>query len=131
MIFPEGKLNHGKGLHLAGSGVAVLAKKSKAPVIPIGFYVPPDDIAVIRQRVNGRETFGCWQVRGRCYVCVGKPWYAAKTLDEKPDLSLRQITGQIMAQVAELVQQAHNEAKNLPSPAQPQLGLSAHDRKMI
>jgi 1-acyl-sn-glycerol-3-phosphate acyltransferase len=112
VIFPEGKLNHGKKLHRAGAGAALLAKKSGALMVPIGFYVPPQDKLILKGKVQNRKTLGHWQVRGCCYVNVGKPWSVTKIAED--DLSqrkLRTITNRLMTQIADLVQVASEEAK--------------------
>jgi len=112
VIFPEGKLNHGKRLHRAGFGAAVLAKKSGVPVVPIGFYVPPGDTLILKGRVHNRKTFGCWQVRGWCYVTVGEPWTVSNYTEEiVASPKLRQITHKMMTQIAEQVQRAKSEAE--------------------
>lgn len=40
-LFPEGKLNDGKRLLRAYTGAARLTLESGVPVIPVGFYTPP------------------------------------------------------------------------------------------
>ena len=74
VIFPEGKLNHGNGLHRAGCGAAVLAKRSGAPIVPIGFYVSQRDTLTLKGKIDRRKTFARWQVQGCCYVHIGEPW---------------------------------------------------------
>jgi 1-acyl-sn-glycerol-3-phosphate acyltransferase len=108
VIFPEGKLNHGKMLHRAGFGAALLAKRSGAPVIPIGFYVSPQDTFIIKGIIHGRRTFAHWQVRGCCHVNIGKPWNVKELpLEIRPGLRLRDITDRMMAQIEVLVQEIH------------------------
>ncbi len=115
VIFPEGKLNHGKSLHRAGSGAAVLAKKSGAPIVPIGFYVPPKDTMILKGRIQNRKTFGCWQVKGCCYLYVGEPWTVTKgNEDIVASPKLREITNRIMTQIAEQIQFAKSEAESFP-----------------
>jgi len=60
VIFPEGKLNHGNGLHRAGYGAAVLAKQSGAPIESIGFYVSPRDTLTLKGKIDRRKTFARW-----------------------------------------------------------------------
>ena len=117
VIFPEGRLNHGEGLSRAGSGAAVLAKRSGAPILPIGFYVSPNDTLILKGKIQNRKTFARWQVRGNCHVNIGPPWQITKSNGENiPRLKLRAITKWMMAQIAELVTEVHpdSEAENIP-----------------
>jgi 1-acyl-sn-glycerol-3-phosphate acyltransferase len=112
VIFPEGKLNHGETLCRAGSGAAVLAKRSGAPVLPIGFYVSPQDKLVFTAKIHGQKRSAHWQVRGCCYVHIGEPWQVEKTQQaEIPGPGLRAITKKMMALIADLVQEAEHEAQ--------------------
>jgi 1-acyl-sn-glycerol-3-phosphate acyltransferase len=112
VIFPEGKLNHGKELCRAGSGAAVLAKRSGAPILPIGFYVSPRDTLKLKGVIQNRKTFAYWQVRGCCHVHIGEPWRITESdVAEIPRFRLRAITKRMMAQIAALVQEAHDEAE--------------------
>jgi hypothetical protein len=84
----------------------MLAKRSGAPIIPIGFYVSPKDTLIIKGKIHGRSTFAHWQVRGCCHVNIGKPWKVTELhLQALPGLRLREITDQIMAQIEVLVQE--------------------------
>ena len=112
VLFPEGKLNHGKGLHRGRPGAAVLAVKSGAPIVPVGFYVPPENTRTFSRRVHNRETRGVWQVRGECYVNIGKPWRVPPS--NNPEINpkeLRSLTSKIMSQIECLIRQAREEAK--------------------
>ena len=106
-IFPEGRLNHGKQFHRAGSGALVLASMSGAPVIPIGFYVPPEHTQIMQGRFNNRSTESRWQFSGRCSVQIGKPWRMNPIFKHEVNYrKLRTLTHQIMAQIEDLVRQA-------------------------
>ena len=112
VIFPEGRLNHGKGLSRAGSGAAVLAKKSGVPILPIGFYVSPDDTLILKGKIQNRKTFARWQVRGCCHVHIGSSWQITKSMGEYiPRPRLRAITKWMMTQIAELVTEARLDAE--------------------
>lgn len=104
VIFPEGRLNHGKTLHRARSGAAVLAKRSGAPVVPVGIYVSPQDKLVINGKFHGRQTFAHWQVRGCCYVNIGKSWKVTDlALDDQTGLKYREISELMMEHIGNLV----------------------------
>lgn len=106
-VCPEGRLNHGGPLHRAGVGTVCLALQSGFPIVPVGFYVPARYARVIRANVGGRATFGRWQFGGTCLVEVGQPWWPE--LEARGDHSYRvqrQLTDQLMEQIATLVRQA-------------------------
>jgi 1-acyl-sn-glycerol-3-phosphate acyltransferase len=110
-VFPEGRLNHGKELRRAGTGATILALESGAPLVPMGFYVPPKFTKLLKTHAHNRMAVGSWQIRGRCYVNVGQPWLPA--LPEKVESNyrvLRQITDNLMDQINDLVQQAKDNA---------------------
>jgi 1-acyl-sn-glycerol-3-phosphate acyltransferase len=112
VIYPEGRLNHGKGLCRVGSGAAVLAKRSGTPIVPMGFYVSPRDTLILKGKIHNKKTFARWQVRGCCHVHIGEPWSVTESAEQNiPRLRLRAITKRMMAQVADLVQKAHDEAE--------------------
>ena len=113
VIFPEGRLNHGKGFFRAGSGAIVLAKNSGAPILPIGFYVSPHDTVVVKGKIQNRKTFAHWQIKGCCHVHIGRPWCIEEIKKEEINhFRLRKITNRMMVQIAELVAEARNNAES-------------------
>jgi 1-acyl-sn-glycerol-3-phosphate acyltransferase len=114
-IFPEGRLNHGNDLRRAGAGAALLALESGAPVVPLGFYVPPESAPIFRKRFHGRIAVGRWQLGGRCFVCVGKPWQPSSIVAQVDNRYrvLRDMTKQMMARIADLVRQAKEDAQQV------------------
>ncbi len=109
VIFPEGHLSHGKALRRAGSGAAMLALKSGAPVVPVGFYVPPEFTRTIRLSNNDRATEGRWQLGGRCSIQIGEPWKLDLiSYRDQSYRSLRELTEVIMLKIQNLVQLAEN-----------------------
>lgn len=111
VIFPEGQLNHGHSLRRAGAGATILAAESGAPLVPMGFYVPPEFTRMLRGRFFGRQNIARWQIGGRCFVHVGEPWQLnlAKEADKSYRV-LREYTQNVMTQIADLVDQAKEEA---------------------
>lgn len=105
-IFPEGRLSGSTEIRRAGAGAAMLAIESGAPLVPIGFYVPPDCVRAIKSRFNRREALGWWQWGGQCCVSIGEPCHLF--LAEQADRSyryLRLVTDQIMQTIQDLVNQ--------------------------
>jgi len=110
-IFPEGRLNYGKKFHRAGSGAAVLAFQSGAPVIPIGLYVPQENTKLIQRNLHNRKTTGCWQQSGNCYVHIGSPIYACQSPKTNLDYKeLRIFMQNVMGRIQALVHAAQEEA---------------------
>lgn len=110
-IFPEGRLNHGKEMRRAGAGATILALESGVPLVPMGFYVPPEFTKSFTTRAHNRDAVGSWQFRGRCYINIGQPWLPA--LPEKVESNyrvFRHITDNLMVQINELVIQAKDNA---------------------
>ena len=106
-IFPEGRMSGSKEVRRAGAGAAMLALEAGVPLVPVGFYVPPEFVKAIRGHFHDRDTIGWWQFGGRTVVRIGEPWqpsiFAATDRNYR---TLREMTDKLMARVQELVQQA-------------------------
>ena len=106
-IFPEGRMSGSKEVHRAGAGAALLAMEAGVPLVPIGFYVPPEFVKIIRGHFHNRETIGWWQFGGRTVVRIGEPWQPAIfATTDRNYRALRDLTDRLMTRVQELVQQA-------------------------
>ena len=106
-IFPEERLSGSKEVRRAGAGAALLAVESGAPLVPIGFYVPPEFVRRIKGHFHNRDTVGWWQFGGKCIVNIGEPWQPILTeTSERSYRFLREVTDRTMARIQELVQQA-------------------------
>ena len=111
VIFPEGLLNHGNELHRAKTGAANLALESRAPIVPVGFYVRDGYTRMIEQSRESGDRAARWQFGGRCFIQIGKPWYLDR--DQFPDTNpraMREITEKMMRMVENLVEVAEEEA---------------------
>jgi 1-acyl-sn-glycerol-3-phosphate acyltransferase len=112
-IFPEGKLNHGEDMRRAGAGATMLALKSGAPLVPVGFYVPPKFIHLFKLGgFHDRESTGGWQFGGKCFVQIGEPWYPNLLQESENYRKLRELTDSLMTSVGNLVQQAKETAQS-------------------
>jgi 1-acyl-sn-glycerol-3-phosphate acyltransferase len=106
-IFPEGRLSGEKEVRRAGAGATLLAINSGAPLVPVGFYVPPEFVRRINGRFYNRSTVGWWQFGGRCVVRIGEPWQPViAATSDRSYRALRDLTDRMMGRVQELVQQA-------------------------
>jgi 1-acyl-sn-glycerol-3-phosphate acyltransferase len=111
VVFPEGRLNHGQQLLRGRLGAALLAQLSGAPILPVGFFVRPEDTRMFTRRLKDRISRACFQIRGACYVNIGKPWSVPQLPDIKLDPKrLRDTTSMIMQQIGDLVGQARKIA---------------------
>lgn len=106
-IFPEGRMSGSKEVRRAGAGAAMLAMQAGVPLVPIGFYVPPEFVKAIRGHFHNRDTIGWWQFGGRTIVRIGEPWQPSLfAATDRNYRALRELTDKLMARVQELVQQA-------------------------
>jgi 1-acyl-sn-glycerol-3-phosphate acyltransferase len=111
VVCPEGRLNHGGPLHRAGVGTVRLALQSGFPIVPVGFFVADRHAKIIRAKVDGRETYGRWQVGGTCQVEIGRPWRLEAMSQPLPGYrQQRCLTDELMRQISTLVQQAETRA---------------------
>lgn len=111
-IFPEGQLNHGKRLRRAGAGAALLAIESGAPIVPVGFYVPPTFIHLLKTgRLHNRDSTGGWQFGGKCFIHIGEPWHLTSLQEANSYRKLREISDMMMSKIGDLVQQAKDTAQ--------------------
>lgn len=95
-LFPEGRLNvesPEKQLLRGGSGVAWLAIKSRAPVIPVFIHNAP----------RSKTMLGSFFIRTQVTLVYGQPIDLSPWLDKKPDhLELAEVTDVIMKTLSEL-----------------------------
>jgi len=107
VVFPEGRLNFGRGIRRAGAGVILLALEANLPVIPIGIFTPGRNVHVIASHLHHRTTLGGWQFGGETFVQLGKPWLPESPGGPALDYRrLRELTAQLMFQIDRLVQEA-------------------------
>lgn len=99
-IFPEGTRSLGEGLMRANPGVALLALRSGAPVLPVA--------VVGTERIEAAGPFLTARLRGRrVRVVIGRPFHPAVG-PGKPDHQA--VADQIMGEVARLLPPAYRGA---------------------
>lgn len=74
VLFPEGRLNNGQRLLRAYTGAARLTLESGAPVLPVGFFTPPQFARTLGSRLLGRPRHGAWQFGGPSFISIGDTW---------------------------------------------------------
>lgn len=95
-MFPEGRVQHDTGMAVAKTGVATLASRSGAPILPIA--------------ITGTDALAHWPNRGRGKMKVGlKVGSLLKVgTDPEPDPEwLRSITDELMLGIASLLPPAY------------------------
>ncbi len=112
-VCPEGRLNHGGRLHRAGTGTVRLALQTGFPIVPVGFYVADRHAKIIRATVDGRQTYGRWQIGGTCYVEISQTWQSEPAArGDRSYRQQRQLTDELMRQIGTLVQRAEARAES-------------------
>jgi len=117
-IFPEARLNPDGQPVRSNTGAVRLSLMTGAPIIPIGFYVPPKNLHHITRMKKGRVSQGHWQTHGRCYLHIGSPWLpgeeGGKSLEQA---DLRGLTDRLMEKIndqAQLAMQVYVKETGLP-----------------
>ncbi len=106
-IFPEATLNPDGQPLKSHTGAVRLSLMTNAPIIPVGFYVPPKNLHYFERQRLGRKTRGHWQLHGTCYLHIGTPW---KPSDEptitEGSAAVRGLTERLMSLINDQVQLA-------------------------
>ena len=112
VIYPEGRLNNDEGLRPGKIGAALLAAQTEAPILPLGFYVPPEALRVFKRNIEKRTSSSRWQFGGSCFIRVGKPLQIphTKKTGEHSD-ALQEFTELIMESIGKLVILAKQDAR--------------------
>jgi 1-acyl-sn-glycerol-3-phosphate acyltransferase len=125
-IFPEGALSPlAGGFHRPHSGVARVALRTGAPVIPVGIGLQRDRIRVAEARVNGDKTTGHLYLSGPYAITVGRPLTFSGDVQDRE--RVRAVAGQIMDHIRYLALESERrieqvqaaETATLPTPAWP------------
>ena len=108
----------GMKLYVFSSGALTIGKnilQNLGPTdtiqVPVGFFVAERNLKIIRANVDGRETFGRWQVGGTCQVEIGQPFKLEPMANgAQAYRQQRRLTDRLMGEIAVLVQQAEVRA---------------------
>ena len=107
VLFPEARLNPDGQLVKSGTGAVRLSLMTGAPIIPIGFYVPPKNLHHITRMKKGQVSQGHWQIHGHCYLHLGPPWLPGEeTGGSIEQADLRGLTEQLMDKINDQAQLA-------------------------
>jgi 1-acyl-sn-glycerol-3-phosphate acyltransferase len=105
VIFPEGRISpQDGGFHRARSGVARLALRSGAPVIPVGIHLPRERLYKIVSKIEGENAFGDWYLRGPYHVTVGQAMHFKGSVQDHNHVA--SVSKMIMQRIIGLAQQS-------------------------
>lgn len=104
-IFPEGALSPlGGGFQRPHSGVARVALRTRAPVIPVGIGLQREHIRVTKTSIDGENVIGHFYTSGPYAVTVGQPLtFEGDVLDHD---RVRSVAGQIMHHIRNLANES-------------------------
>ncbi len=115
VIFPEGKLSHGKNINRARGGAVLLAMDSGYPLLPLGIYTPPKFIRMLGAHNFDRESLGGWQFGGSSFIAIGDAWNVAQEIQSIQDMQgyrrLRQASDELRTRMEALVKHAADLAE--------------------
>jgi 1-acyl-sn-glycerol-3-phosphate acyltransferase len=106
-IFPEGALSPlagGLGFHRAHTGVARLALRTGAPVIPVGICLDPARIRQTRVEAGGKSETARWYLNGPYAVTVGKAIHLDGEIEDWA--TVRSASQYVMREIARLARQS-------------------------
>jgi len=108
VIFPEGELvPPGKRIR-ARTGAVRLAIKAGVPIIPLGIYVPPENIWEMTITRRGQKHTGLWQISGNCHLNFGAPWPPSSLLTRPANFHA--LTSELMENIYSLVSETKKES---------------------
>jgi 1-acyl-sn-glycerol-3-phosphate acyltransferase len=118
-LFPEARLNPDGQAMRSNTGAIRLTLLTHAPIIPVGFYVPPKNLHHISRMKLGRVSQGHWQTHGHCYLHIGSPWLPGEEFAGQIDKEiLYKLTERLMEKIneqAQLAMQAYTKETGLPA----------------
>lgn len=109
-LFPEGRLCRREARIQAKNGTVRMALETGAAILPLGFYIRPQDLLNLSLPWNQATPPGGWQISGKCYARFGSPWYP------DPSLPIESQTEELMDRIYSLVDQLVYEASRSTSP---------------
>jgi 1-acyl-sn-glycerol-3-phosphate acyltransferase len=110
LVYPEGQLSHGGDLHVGRTGAAELSLTTGAPILAVGFYVPPRYGRAFRGRHYNRPTLGVWQIGGPCYLHIDDPWRPFDGAADSSPEDLRRVTDEMMIRIEAALERARRMA---------------------
>ena len=108
VIFPEGRLNPDNQHVKAGCGAIWMSLMTGAAILPMGFFVPTQNVHNLVIRKDGRQRQGRWQTGGRCYIRIGRCWFPRQEIDGKLNsMAVHKLTDCLMEKIETLAHMAY------------------------
>ena len=107
VIYPEGRLNPGYEKMKVKSGAVRMSLATDVPIIPLGIYVPPENVRHLHPYLNDHLSKSCWQVSGICHLRFGTPWMPE--LSRQRPAEIRHLSQKLMNQIYSLVDAIQKE----------------------
>lgn len=108
-IFPEGAISPHGGFHAARTGVARLALRSGAPVVPVGIYLDPKRLHRVDQTIDGVTDTGGYYFHGPYAMTIGKARRFDGSVDDHS--LVRHIAAEVMENIIELALDSSRRAR--------------------
>ena len=107
VILPEGQTPPPGQNRKGGTGAIRLALSTRAPIVPVGFYIPRASVKTLRITGKRGSGEGYFQIGGQCSIQVGPPWFPATELTgELNGAAIRALTDRLMDYIRALAAQA-------------------------
>lgn len=108
VILPEGRMTRQGEKRVIGSGAMRLSLESGVPLIPLGFYTPPQYVHTLGLS-NSSSIYkrGRYLFRSLSYVQMGQAWQPSDEIAGRLNArKIRALTGNLMARIARLAEMA-------------------------
>lgn len=109
VIFPEGKLVPFGERVRAWTGTVRLSLATGAPIIPLGIYADPQNVAALKIYRSGQTRKGHYQFKGDCHLHFGAVWQPDPS-KQKP-VQIHAQTDELMDKIYSLVAEAQKESQ--------------------
>ena len=108
VILPEGRMTREGEKGVIGNGATRLSLESGVPIVPLGFYTPPQYVHTLGLRKSSSiYKQGRYLFRSLSYVQMGQPWRPSDEIAGKLNAQkIRALTDNLMARVARLAEMA-------------------------
>lgn len=116
-LFPEGKQAPAGVRIPAKTGTIRMALETGAPIIPLGLYVPPQNLTSLRVRFQGESRCGQWQLSGKSYMRFGEAWDVSQRAGFADPLIVKEMTEELMNRIYRLVADVEREVTCEPKPS--------------
>jgi 1-acyl-sn-glycerol-3-phosphate acyltransferase len=109
VVFPEGRQVPAGQRIPAKTGTVRMALETGAPIIPLGLYVPPQNLFNLTIKVQGNHRSGLWQLTGKSYMRFGAVWKPGEYLSKVDQPDVHALTDELMNQIYRLVADIEKE----------------------